>query len=67
MQIRFSHPRLGSRVIALSRLLAYDCGRHQKQITLSQLSIASAPSAGAYNNGTRHNQLVFTTDVIFHY
>lgn len=22
---------------------------------------------GVYNNGTRHNQLAFTTDVIFHY
>jgi hypothetical protein len=24
-------------------------------------------AARAYDNGTRHNQLVFTTDVIFHY
>ena len=66
MQIRFSHSSLGSAVIALSRLLAHDWARQQKQITLKQLAISTALSADAYKSGTSQNQLTFTTDVIFH-
>jgi hypothetical protein len=39
-----------------------------KLITIRpELRFDHSYAARAYDNGTRHNQLVFTTDVIFHF